>query len=302
MGSKVKLKEDFTASLNAIIYPRISTALKAGLQSRITSALNKIADEWDMQEHKKIKDFIDKYKEHDIDTLLKKFYTLCNEESQNKHLSEAETIVLDQVYKELESKYRKIMSKDVSITFFSDFKIFCASIISKCNDSPMLRKHKIYDWVTEYLKWANGNSSFNTQILDLKIKVNYSNPDDPYVGKVLLKKGKKKEIDYSISGWRATRFNKVDYKTYETKCPLYSSKFDCKLGECIFFMADIYDEKEDPDESVGYVHTKIFPGLDNVDSYIELDRSTNNVMGRLYVEIDGESFDSWLRTHNFPKR
>ena len=302
MNSRSELKEDFTASLNTKIYPLISTALKEGLQSRITSALNGIAAEWDMQEHKRITDYIDMYRGCDIDTLLMEFCKLCNKEIKNKYLSEAENLVLDRVYKKLESNYGKIVLRNVSTIFFLDFKTLCASIRSKCESSLTVRKHEIYTWVSEYLNWIKDNRQFNTQISDLKIKVNYPNPDDPYVKRVLLKKGKKIEINDSISGWRGTRFNKGDYKTYITKCPLYSSKFDCQLGECIFFMAEIYDEKETPDESVGYVHTKIFPGLDNVDSYIELDRSTNNVMGRLYVEIDGESFDSWLRTHNFPKR
>lgn len=304
MYSKKELEENITTSLNTKIYPLISTSLKADLQSRITSALNRIADEWDRQEHKRITDFIDRFKRHNIDTLLKEFCSLYNRECQNKHLSEAETLVLNRVYDVLESQYRKIVSRDVSITFFSEFKTLCASIRNKCKDSPMVRDHKIYTWACDYLTWADDNVSFNTQISELRIKVDYSNPDKPYVRKVLLKRGETTEINYSIRGFGGdvTRFNSEDYKTYKTKCQLYSLKYNCRLGECIFFEADIYDEKETPDESVGYVHTKIFPGLDEVNPYIELTSSTNNVMGRLYVEIDGESFVSWLRTHNFPKR
>lgn len=304
MDSKVELPEDFTSSLNAKIYPLISNSLKASLQVRTSSALKSIKDDWDEQEHKKITDFIAKYKRYDIDTLLRDFCIFCNHEIKNKYLSEAETLVLERIYEKIEPQYNNIRNRDVSTSFFSDFKIMCAAIKNKCGGSPMIRKHKIYAWICDYLDWEQANVTFGTQISDLKIKVDYSNPDDPYVKRVLLKRGETIKINYSISGWGGdvTRFNTDEYKTYRTKSGLYTMKFDCKLGEFIDFVADVYDEKEDPDESVGYVYARIYPGLDKVYPYIQLRCSTNNVMGRLYIDVDGEPFDFWLRTHSFPRR
>lgn len=310
MNSKSELKPDFIQNMNMKIYPIVSDSIRKRIRERIDASTKRIYEEWDEHEKKIITDFIDKYIKYDVDTLLKEFAMLCNREVSNKHLSEAEVRVHKILTSEIEAKYSKIEKREVSPSFFSDLKTLCSAIRNKCKDSPRIRKDKIYTWVCDYLKWVDENPSFNAQIDDLSIKVNYQNPDDPYIGKLELKKfagnihsEEHLILEESSWGFDTTRFSDKEFKKFQSDNGLYSTKIECKLGECIYLKAYIYDENGlDPDTEQGNVKCLIYTGLDEDLKHRNLETSTTRVSGRIDINIEGQSFDSWLKKNPFPQR
>lgn len=307
MGSKQVLKPEISNELHAKIYPRIDYNCRITLESRIDKKLRGITEQWEAQERKKITDFLEKYRSPRIlIDALNEFFKVCQKELDNKYFNEAEQMILSRIYSELRPKISKIVARDVSPRFFSEMQELCAAIQNRCGDSDLIRKDNIYAWVSGYISWRNSNRNFTVEIGDIKAKVNYANPDKPYFRKLQFRESKELDVlqvNYSSRGFITPRFNTEKYKSFEDPCWL-PRQTSYSLGNSFRVDAEIWDCRGlDPDELVGKVGKRVFPGLDLIiNPYIELEASNYKVAARLDVEISGVPLFSWLKNNPFPKR
>ncbi len=191
---------------------------------------------------------------------------------------------------------------DLTKQDFIYVKEICEAINPRRNGMPFPSDHQIAvgwkDWSKKYLDWKDKNNQYTLDFINLQARVKYSKPDDPYLGRIVIRRNDNKLFDFNSDGWNTTRFNS-NYKSFQTEKLPSPQKYD--LGDYLYLHVKIYDQKGVPDELKDTFDIYFYPGIDDPQC---LEQNGTNADIKLDLNIDpfSQVFKSWKNQNPLPTK
>lgn len=302
MATKEKIAPDFKNELTSTLLP-VLPQYKEELVKIITTRVASTQEKWNQAQHEKVSVFIRTISEKNAFDSIFALSEFCyeKEEMGNPYLIEAENCILEKAHDFLSAFVSKVSQRNISDDDFIQAKELCAGLSGKklikvCRD---IVKYPLYQWAIKYLEWKKDNPKFTVSFGALQCIVSYERPDKPYFRDFYCKASGRILKQYHSDGWNTTRFNTDKFISFADSEYWPPSQEDFVVGRPLDFYADVWDCRGD-DWRVGNVLRTFFPGVEDIPSAVDLSDSTSRVTVRLYLNVSGKPFSSWLRDNPLP--